>query len=93
MSIPVTNITKLTSAGNIKASAGYLLWVIVENGNAAAQEVIFNNATSGTGNEVFRVMAPIKDTKFIAFPIAMYFSTGIRCGTVGTTMVITGGYI
>ena len=92
MGIPAISTTKLTAAGNIKGSAGYLFWVIVENGNAAAQEVVFHNATSGTTGEVFRVMVPIKDTKFISFPIAMHFSTGIRCGTVGTTVVITGGY-
>jgi len=94
MSIPVTNTTKLTAAGQIKASAGYLFWILLTNNReSSACNYKFNNATSGTGSEVFQVNVPANDSKYIAFPIAMYFSTGIRIGTMSESdQVAVCGY-
>jgi len=93
MGIPATSTTKLTAAGNIKASAGYLLWFIVSNDKDDDQDCIFNNATSGTGSEVFRLKLGAYETICFAFPIALWFSTGIRVGTLDGDLTITCGYI
>ena len=84
--------TKLTAAGNIKASAGKLLWYIISNTTGAGKKVVFNDATSGTGSEKFQVAVPGDDSKAFAFPKAFNFATGIHCGTLETGLIVVCGY-
>lgn len=94
MGIPATSTnTPLTSAGNVKASAGDLFWIIACNTTGNGLKCIFNNATSGAGSKKFSVGVPGDDTKFIVFPIALHFSTGIRVGTLETGLEVTCGYV
>ena len=92
MGVRRVRITKLTSAGSIKASAGVLLWINVSNTTGNGLKVILNNATSGTGSEIMQIGVPGDDSKFLAFPAEFYFSTGIYCGTLEAGLVVTGGY-
>lgn len=84
--------TKLTAAGNIKASAGTLIWINVSNTAGSGKKVVLNNATSGTGSEIMQIGVPGDDSKFLAFPPGFDFNTGIRCGTLESGLVVTGAY-
>lgn len=87
-----TQYTRLTAAGNVKGSAGTLMWVNASNPTAGGLTVKFNNATSGTGSDVFEVEVGANDTKFLIFPGNFYFTTGIRCGTLENGLIVTAGY-
>jgi len=92
MSVRPVQTERLTGAGNIKGSKGSLLWIIAANPTAAALNVTVNNATAGTGSEVFQIEVSANDTQYMAFPPGFYFSTGIRCGTLGAGLIVTGAY-
>ena len=92
MSVRPIQLTRLTSADNIKASAGYLFWINVSNTTGAGKKVVINNATSGTSSEIMQIAVPGDDSRFLAFPAGFYFNTGIRCGTLESGLIITGAY-
>jgi len=85
--------TRLTAAGNIKASNGILECAIVSNPTATGGNASFVNATSGTGVYVFDVYVRAGDTQYMVFPSDFGFSTGIRVGTMDTGLVVTGVYV
>jgi len=87
-----TPYTRLTAAGNIKGSAGALLWINVSNTTGNGLKAVLNNATSGTGTEVMQIGVPGDDSKFLWFPGNLYFTTGIRCGTIESGLIVTAGY-
>jgi len=92
MSVSPVSTTKLTAAGNIKASAGELIWLNVANPTAGGLTALFHDATSGTSSEVFQVSVGATSTVFLPFPAGFCFSNGIRCGTLGAGLIVTGGY-
>ena len=92
MGIPVISTTTLTAAGQIKASVGYLFWFICANTSGSNRKCIFNNATTGTGGKMFTVNVAAGATESFAFPIALYFGTGIRIGTFEADLDVTCGY-
>lgn len=84
---------KLTAAGNIRGVAGKLTSLVVNNPTGGALTVILNDATSGTGSEVFQVTVPTNDVRQLNFNPPWPFATGIRCGTVGAGLIITGSFV
>ena len=93
MGLPVINTTRLTAAGNIKASAGHLFWVLCATDKNDPTQFVFHNATSGTNNEVFRVIVPADSSILLNFSQPIFFSTGIRMGSVSESAIfVTGGY-
>ncbi len=93
MTIKPASQTRLTAAGNIKSSPGVLKCVQVSNPTATAANVSFVNATSGTDVYVFDVYVGAQDSKYLVFPPDFGFDTGIRVGTLGTGLIVTGVYI
>ncbi len=85
--------TRLTAAGNILGSAGGLTSLTVDNPTGGALAVKLNDATSGTGSDVMQVTVPANDFRHMNFSPPLAFDTGIRCGTVGAGLIITGGYV
>jgi len=92
MSVRPVQTNWLDAAGNIKEAAGTLIWLNASNTSASGKKVVINNATSGTGTEVMQIGVCSNDSKFLAFPAGFYFSTGIRCGTLETGLIVTGAY-
>ena len=92
MSVRPIQTTRLDAAGNIKGSAGSLFWIVAANPTAAPLNVTVNNATSGTGSEIFQIEVSANDTQFMLFSAGFYFSTGIRCGTLDAGLIVTGAY-
>lgn len=85
--------TRLTSAGNIKASGGVLYFLIVTNEDNDTRYVTLNNATSGTSSEVARFYVPTDSTRVFSFNPPISMGTGIRVGTFSeSAMIVTGGY-
>jgi len=85
--------TRLTAAGNILASAGGLTWLTVDNPTGGALTVKLNDATTGTGSDVLQVTVPTNDVRHLNFNPPVNFATGIRCGTLGAGLIVTGGYV
>lgn len=93
MSIKPISVETLTSDGNIKGSAGYLLWLNVANPSAFVRQVTICNATSGTGSLVMQIVVPAYNTHpLLNFGAGFHFSTGIRCGVLETGLTVTAGY-
>lgn len=92
MSVRPVRIQRLDAVGNIKGSAGSLIWINASNTTGAGKKVVINNATSGTATEIMQIAVPGDDSKYLAFPAGFYFSTGIRCGTLETGLIVTGAY-
>ncbi len=92
MSVRPIQTTRLTGAGNIKASKGTLNWINVSNTSASTKVVVLNNATSGSGSEIMQIGVLGSDSQFRSFSPGFYFSTGIRCGTLGAGLIVTGAY-
>ncbi len=92
MSVRPVQTTRLSAANNIKGSAGSLLWIIAANPTAAPLNVTINNATSGSGSEVFQIEVSANDTQHLFFSAGFYFSTGIRCGVLEAGLIVTGAY-
>jgi len=85
--------TRLTEAGNIKASPGMLHWLIVYNNDGDPRYVILNDATSGTGSEVATFKVASKRTEVFNFNPPIALGVGIRIGTFEeSAMEVTGGY-
>ncbi len=85
--------TRLTAAGNIKASAGILYFLIVTNEDNDTRYVVLHNAISGTSNEVARFYVPTDSTRVFSFDPPIQMGTGIRIGTFSeSAMIVTGGY-
>lgn len=85
--------TRLTSAGNIKASAGILYWLLVSNPNSSMRHFTLHDAISGTTGEVHKFYISAETTKIFPFDPGILMGVGIRIGNIehGDT-VITGGY-
>ncbi|KKM60903.1 hypothetical protein LCGC14_1537090 [marine sediment metagenome] len=85
--------TRLTSAGNIKASGGILYWLIATNPSSSIRHFTLHNATSGTSGEVHKFRIPVESTKVFSFDPPISMGTGIRIGAIEhNETVITGGY-
>ncbi len=84
--------TRLTSAGNIKASGGILYWLIASNPDSSVRHFTLHNATSGTSNEVHKFHCP-QGTRVFSFDPGISMGTGIRIGAIeDSDTVVTGGY-
>ena len=88
---PISVSAQLTSAGNIKGSAGYLVWINVHNSTGSGKYCTIDNATSGT-SEVLRIGVPADDSKFRHFGADFFFATGIRVGVIESGLYVTAGY-
>jgi len=84
---------KLTAAGNIRAAAGKLTSLIVANPSSGNLVVIVNDAITSTTGEVFQVSVIAYDTKVLNFNPPLPFATGIRCGTLGDGLIVTGAFV
>ena len=84
---------KLTAAGNIRAAAGKLTSLIVNNPSGGALTVVVHDATAGTTGEVFQVSVPTLDCRILNFSPPLPFATGIRCGTLGAGLIVTGAFV
>ncbi len=88
-----TVYTRITAAGNIKASPGRLYALIILNPDSSARHCILNDATSGTGSEVAKFLTPSKQTKVYLFGDGITLHTGIRIGTFeDSDTIVTGIY-
>jgi len=84
---------ELTAAGNIRAAAGKLTSLIVANPSSGTLVVKVNDAITSTTGEVFQVSVIAYDTKQLIFNPPMPFATGIRCGTLGDGLIVTGSFV
>lgn len=85
--------TRLTGAGNIVTGVAGLSSLTVDNPTGGALTVEFNDATSGTGSDVFQVTIPSNDFRHLSFVPPMPFATGIRAGTLGAGLIVIGCYV
>ncbi len=87
-------ITRLTSAGNIKASAGKLYYLIITNANASTRHCTLHNAITGTTSELVKFFTSGETTKVYNFDPPIPCDTGIRIGAIeNSDTTITGGYV
>lgn len=93
LDIATCNTIKVTSAGNIKATAGALCWINVSNTAGTGKKVTIHDDNDGTDDEIMQIGVPGEDSKFLLFLPAMPFSTGIRCGALESGLIITAGYL
>jgi len=84
---------RLDAAGNIRGAAGKLTSLIVANPTAGALVCIVNDAITSTTGEVFQVSVVANDTKIFNFNPPLPFATGIRIGTLGTGLIVTGAFV
>ena len=85
--------TKLAAIGNIKDSDGMLHWLIITNSHSSnVRDVHLNDATSGAGSEVMKIKVKPDSTLPLYFDPPIPFATGIRIGTMGGDVQLTGGY-
>lgn len=88
------SILRLTAAGNIKATAGKLYWLIVTNEDNDTRYVILHDDNDATSDEVARFYVPTDTTKVFTFDPPIPCETGIRIGTFSeSAMIVTGGYV
>jgi len=85
--------TRLTGAGNILAAPGGLTSLTVDNPTAGVLAVKFNDATSGTGSDVFQVTVPAYDFRHLNWVVPLAFATGIRAGTLASGLIVNGAYV
>jgi len=87
--------TRLTAAGDIKATAGKLYWLAVTNKDNDTAHVILNDDNdSGTSDEIIWFYVAGKKTEVFTFDPPIPCDTGICIGTFGTAaMIVTGGYV
>jgi len=85
--------TRLTAAGNIKATAGELHWLIVTNWDGDPRYVVLNDDNDGTDGEIAKFYVASKRTEVFSFSRPISCTTGIRIGTFSeSAMEVTGGY-
>ena len=84
---------RLAAAGNIYGSPGGLTSLTVNNPTGGVLTVKLNNAITGSSNEVFQVTVPANDFRHMNWTPPLNFSTGIRCGTLGDGLIVTGAYV
>jgi len=84
---------RLAAAGNIRAAAGNLTSLVVNNPTGGALTVIINDAITSTTGEVFQVTVPTNDVRQLNFNPPWPFATGIRCGTLGAGLIVTGSFV
>lgn len=85
--------TRLTSAGNIKATSGVLYWLLATNIDSSTRHFTLHDDNDGTSDEVHKFYIPGESTRLFPFNPGMSFGTGIRIGAIehsGT--VVVGGY-
>ena len=86
--------TRITSANNIKGSAGKLFWLLVSNANASMRHFSLHNATSGTTGLVHKFYMKAEDTHLFNFDPPIPFDTGIRIGEIEhADITMVGGYV
>lgn len=88
---PISVSSVISSAANIKGSAGYLIWIQVSNSTGNGKYCTIDNATTGT-SAVLRVAVAGDDSKFLHFGADFHFATGIRVGYIETGLYVTAGY-
>ncbi len=85
--------TRLTAAGNIKASGGILYWLIATNPSSSIRHFTLHDDNDGTDDEVHKFYIPRESTKVFSFDPPISMGTGIRIGAIEhNETVITGGY-
>ena len=85
---------RLIIAGNIKATAGKLYWLLCTNSHSSSvRDVHLNDDNDGTDNEVLKIKVKANSTAFFNFDPPVPCDTGIRIGTLGGDMIVTGGYV
>ena len=84
---------KLTSAGNIKASAGRLYWIVIVNEGSSSDTLILNDDNDGTDDEIMPIRTPGKGTLILNFDPCIGCTTGIRIGTMASQLTAVAGYI
>ena len=84
---------KLTSAGQIKASAGKLFWLLLTNASTSARVAILHDDLDATDDEIapFRVVG--KASALFNFDPPIPCDTGIRIGQMDGDLTILGGYV
>lgn len=85
--------TRLTIAGDIKATAGKLYWLLCTNSHSSNTRDVHLNNDAGTENEILKIKVKPNSTGFFNFDPPIPCSTGIRIGTLGGDMIVTGGYV
>lgn len=87
------NKTRLTSAGNIKATPGMLHWLIISNANSNTRHCTLHDDNDGTSDEVIKFYIPGQRTIPFYFDPPLPFAIGIRIGAMEhDETVVTGGY-
>jgi len=85
--------TRLAAAGNIVAAAAGLSSLTVNNPTGGVLTVNINDDDDGTDDEVLQVTVPANDFRHMNWTPPLEFSTGIRCGTLGDGLIVTGAYV
>ena len=86
--------TRLTAAGNIKASSGLLYWLIATNPDSSARHFTLHDDDDGTDGEIHKFYVPATTTKVFSFDPPIKCDTGIRIGAIeDSDTVVTGGYV
>lgn len=86
--------TRLTAAGNIKATAGKLFWLVITNSNTSKRYCILHDDNDGTADEIIRFIIPAQTTLPFNFDPPIPCDTGIRIGTIEhSEVIVTGGYV
>lgn len=85
--------TRLTAAGNIKASPGKLYWLLISNPDASVRHCTLHDDNDGTDDEIHKFYIAAASTKLFNFDPPIPCSVGIRIGAIeDSDTVITAGF-
>ena len=85
---------RLTVAGNIKATAGKLFWLIISNANSSMRHCTLHDDNDGTADEICKFYNPAESTRVYNFDPPIPCDTGIRIGNIEhSDVIVTGGYV
>ena len=88
--------TILSSDGQIKATSGTLVWLVVSAaGTGGAWQI--NNSTDDSGTDVMSGVAPANSMTHIYLGMpdkgGLYCKSGIYCDIPGTNVTVSAGYV
>ena len=86
----------LSSDGQIKATSGTLVWLVVSAaGTGGAWQI--NNSTDDSGTDVMSGVAPTNSMPHIYLGMpdkgGLYCKSGIYCDIPGTNVTVSAGYV
>jgi len=85
---------RLTAAGNIKATAGKLYWVLISNANGSMRNCVLHDDNDATSDVICTFYNPPNSTKLYSFDPPIPCDTGIRFGSIEhSDVTILGGYV